>query len=173
MNPFPAVSTWHVPKRLLDESLAEMSLDGENGNEGICLWLGIRHDRERIATISHLVKLRGTGIRKSPANIQIAPELMREVHHAAMELNLILVGQVHSHGKLYGVDLSPVDIRYGVSVPYYLSVVAPDYAMNPHTQWEECGVHVFFPERGYVRVGASDVLSMESALSLRVLTVSQ
>ena len=66
-----------------------------------------------------------------------------EVHHAAQGIKRILVGQIHSHDRSYGVDLSWVDIKYGLSVPYYLSVVAPDYALNPETVWDDCGTHIY------------------------------
>jgi hypothetical protein len=172
MSLFPKISKWLVPERLLDESLAEMCLDGRNGDEGICLWLGVRNEQECTATISHLVRLRGSGIRKSPGNIQIEPRVMREVHHAAQELRLILVGQIHSHGRSYGVNLSYVDIKYGVSVPYYLSVVAPDYAMTAKTQWKDCGTHIYFPGTGYKRVSPGGVIAVQSSLNLAVVTVT-
>lgn len=171
MNLFPKVSKWLVPERLLDESLTEMRLDGQNGDEGICLWLGARNKQDSTATISHLVRLRGSGVRKSPANIQIEPQVMREVHHVAQDLGLILVGQIHSHGRYYGIDLSDVDIKYGVSVPYYLSVVAPDYAMTSNTRWEDCGTHIYFPGTGYARVNSDGVISVQPSLNLEVVTV--
>jgi hypothetical protein len=172
MSLFPKVSEWLVPGRLLEESLSEMRLDGQNGDEGICLWLGMRNEPECTATVSHLVRLRGSGIRKSPANIQIEPQLMREVHHAAQELGLILVGQIHSHGRYYGIDLSYVDVTYGVSVPYYLSIVAPDYAMNPKTRWEDCGTHIYFPGTGYARVNPDGIISVQPSANLEVITVT-
>ncbi len=155
MNFFPKVETWSVPESLLPASLAEMSQDGSRGNEGICLWLGVREDES--ARIQTLVKLRGPHIHKSPANIQIEPELMRDVHHAAQELGLVLIAQIHSHGKYYGVDLSAVDHRYGISVPYFLSIVAPEYAMNPTTRWGDCGVHIYQPGKGYVRSNRTEI----------------
>jgi hypothetical protein len=155
MNFFPKVETWSVPETLLQASLAEMSQDGVRGNEGICLWLGTREGG--IARIDTLVSLRGPRIHKSPANIQIEPELMRDVHHAAQELGLVLVAQIHSHGEYYGIDLSPVDLLYGISVPYFLSIVAPDYAMNPKTSWDDCGVHIFLPGKGYIRLDKTKI----------------
>jgi hypothetical protein len=171
MSLYPKVSKWLMPHDLLSASLAEMCIDGAKGNEGICLWLGIRDEDRETATISHLVKLRGPGIRKSPANIQIDPELMREVHHAAQALDRILVGQIHSHGREYGIDLSYVDIKYGISVPYYLSIVAPDYAMTPDTFWADCGTHIYLLAAGYVRVDPAGILS-ESSIPLSILTIS-
>ncbi len=172
MNFFPKVERWFVPEGLLSGSLAEMSQDGARGNEGICLWLGTREIE--IARIQTLIKLRGPMVRKSPANIQIQPELMREVHHAAQELGLVLVAQIHSHGEYYGVDLSPVDLRYGISVPYFLSVVAPDYGMNPSTQWPDCGVHICLPGTGYVRLDNAEIskrIAIDRSGELSELTI--
>jgi proteasome lid subunit RPN8/RPN11 len=172
MTPFPKVSKWRVPEDLLLESLKEMSLDGENGNEGICLWLGLRNEAEEMATISHVVKLRGSGVIKSPAQIQIKPELMREVHEAAYNAGTILIGQIHSHGTEYGVRLSYVDVRYGIAIPYYLSVVAPHYALRFETNWQECGVHVYLPNRGYSLAEASKIIVVDKRLSLTTLTIN-
>ena len=151
MSFFPVVRRWLVPPTLLQVSLSEMALDGAEGNEGICLWLGVRYGDET-ATVTHAVKLRGDGVIKSPANIRVTPELMREVHAYAKGVGKQLVGQIHSHGNEYGVDLSFVDVKYGVSVPYYLSVVAPSYALDAATTWDDCGVHTYLPDQGFIRV---------------------
>ncbi len=173
MNYFPKIDKWHIPRDVLGKSLEEMSLDGVRGNEGICLWLGSRND-DGNATITHMALLRGPRIVKSPANIQIAPELMREVHETARENGLTLVGQIHSHGRGYGVSLSYSDRTYGISVPYYLSLVAPDYAMNKATKIEDCGVHVSLPKKGYVRLNVKQVKSsvlIEAGRSVTILTI--
>jgi proteasome lid subunit RPN8/RPN11 len=173
VNFFPVVHQWKLPGELLPVSLQEMALDGRVGNEGICLWLGQRGE-DGIAVVSHAVKLRGCGIWKSPVNIRIAPELMREVHQYARALGVILVGQIHSHGPYHSVDLSPTDLRYGVSVPYYLSLVAPDYSLRAETQWRDCGVHIFAPGSGYRRVCDNQIpelLLVDSALPLQEVTI--
>lgn len=153
---FPRVDRWRVPPGVVRSSLEEMALDGETGDEGICLWLG-DNDEQGGATISQLVRLRGPGIVKSPANIQIAPELMRQVHEVAQDLGVTLVGQIHSHAPWHGVSLSFVDRQYGISAPYYLSIVAPDYALNAETTLDDCGVHVFVAGSGYVRLTSDQV----------------
>jgi len=173
MNYFPKVDRWHIPFDALQTSLEEMALDGAEGNEGVCLWLGNKDDGGD-ATISHAVLLRGPGIVKSPANIQIAPELMRQVHEVVRELDLTLIGQIHSHGSDYGVSLSFVDRRYGISVPHYLSVVAPDYALRLGTTIQDCGVHVFMPGTGYVGLTRKQVkkcILIESHRSIETLTI--
>lgn len=171
MSVYPKISEWRVPSSLLSKSLVEMRTDGNDGNEGICLWLGLRYEEKETAEISHVVRLRGPGVSKKPDQIQIHPELIRDVHYAAQKLDRILVGQIHSHGTAYGIGLSSVDIEYGISVPYYLSVVAPHYALRPKTEWKHCGVHVYVPQRGYLRVPSSKIIIVERSLPLEVLTV--
>lgn len=150
MNYFPKIHKWVIPGVALKKSRLEMATDGRFGNEGISLWLGTKERGE--ARLTHLVFLRGDGVRKTPVNIEVAPELMRQIHEKAEALSIILIGQIHSHGGYHGVDLSPTDHLYGVRVPYFLSVVCPDYAQTDSTTITDCGVHVFLPQQGYVRL---------------------
>lgn len=173
MNYFPKIDKWHIPEDAFSKSLEEMALDGVRGDEGICLWLGNREDNGN-ATVTHIVLLRGPGIAKSPVNIRIAPELMREVHQVAREHDVTLVGQIHSHGHDYGVSLSHTDRKYGISVPYYLSLVAPDYALKEPAKIEDYGVHVFLPKNGYARLDARQVkrsILLEVDRSVSTLTI--
>jgi hypothetical protein len=135
--------------------MAEMAIDGRDGNEGTCFWLGKRAKGE--AEVSHLIFLRGDGIHKSPLNVRVSAELMREVHERAEALGLTLVGQIHSHSSLCGVDMSASDHAYGVSVPFFLSIICPDYAQDSGTTLLDCGVHVCLPGRGYVRLHRKEV----------------
>lgn len=147
---FPPVEAWVLPMRAFQQSLQEMARDGREGNEGVALWLG--RQSSTIAEITHVVGLRGSGVIKRPDQLHIASWLVNEVTRLAVALNLSLIGQIHSHGNEYAVDLSPTDRAYGIAVPYYLSVVAPDFGMNNSTQIAECGVHVFEPGLGYRRL---------------------
>jgi hypothetical protein len=155
MNFFPKVNRWFLPANLLEQSLAEMAIDGRQGNEGTCFWLGRRGGGK--ADVTHLVFLRGDGVRKSPLNVRVTEHLMREMHERAETLGLMLVGQIHSHGGCCGVDMSESDHAYGVSVPFFLSIICPDYAQNPRTTLLDCGVHVCLPRRGYVRLLQKEV----------------
>jgi len=137
------------------DSLREMAQDGSQGNEGIVLWLGRRHDNE--ATVTHLVGLRGPGIMRQPDLLIIEPWLLNEVTDVTIELKVALVGQIHSHGDWHGVNLSITDRRRGIAVPYYLSIVAPSYATDPSTRIEDCGVHVYEPATGYRRLSAVEI----------------
>jgi hypothetical protein len=151
---FPAVESWRIPEAAIPEVLAEMAIDGREGNEGIVLFLG--RENLTVAEVTHFVKLRGRGIQKRPWQIRIDAGLLNEVTDVAIENKVRLIGQVHSHGPGYGLDLSPTDRAYGIKTAYYLSLVAPDYALSsaPIHQW---GVHIFREERGFVRLSVAEV----------------
>jgi hypothetical protein len=144
---------WRLPKAAIEDSLDEMAHDGDSGDEGIVLWLG--KDTGEIADITHLIRLRGPLVERRKNYINIHPALFNDVADIAIELGLRLVGQVHSHGPGYGVDLSPTDRIYGIHVPSYLSLVAPDYARTgaPLHDW---GVHVYTDEAGYIRLSGDE-----------------
>jgi hypothetical protein len=140
-----------------------MARDGLLGNEGVALWLGRRGNGR--AEVTHLVALRGRGVIKRPDQLVLQPQLVNDVTDLAIKLGVTLVGQIHSHGKLYGTDLSYADRTFGITVPYFLSLVAPDYALRPQTRLEECGVHLFEPGVGFRRLPPAE-------LSRRVFLVS-
>ncbi len=155
MNSFFSPTTiWRIPKTVLADSLQEMSIDGERGNEGIVLWLG--RDECSTAEVTHLIKLRGPLIRKRPDQIYIDSALFNDVADLAIAHNVRLLGQIHTHGAGYSLDLSPTDRAFGLQVPYYLSLVAPDYGRS-HVPITSCGVHVFHPGKGYVRLRPAEV----------------
>ncbi len=155
MNYFPKIDRWHIPEAALAKSVEEMAIDGRDGNEGTCFWLGRRADRE--AEVSQLVLLRGNGISKKPFNIRISPDLMRQVHEQAERQGLVLLGQIHSHSGRCGVDMSESDHAYGITAPYLLSIICPNFAQDPMTKIVECGVHVCLPARNYVRLSRKQV----------------
>jgi hypothetical protein len=174
MNYFPKINKWIVPEAALSRSREEMAVDGLRGNEGISLWLGTKQRAE--ARLTHLVFLRGAGVYKSPFNIQITPELMREAHEKAQAVGAILIGQIHSHSPQCRVDLSPTDHAYGVRVPYFLSIVYPDFAQSESTTISDCGVHVFLPDKGFVRLSNKKVtkqIVVDSQLPVEILIVGQ
>jgi len=149
-NPyFSPTRIWRIPQAAIDDSRDEMARDGAKGHEGIVLWLG--KDSAEFAEVTHLIRLRGPLVEKRKNFINIHPALLNDVADVAIEHGLRLVGQVHSHGPGYGVDLSPIDRTHGIQAPSYLSLVAPDYARTrvPVHDW---GVHVYTCEAGYVRV---------------------
>jgi hypothetical protein len=172
MSYYPQVERWTIPRRALELSREEMASDGRHGDEGIALWLGTKKEGE--ARITHVTFLRGPAVLKSPANIQVHPELMRAVHEAALDAGVILVGQVHSHSADYGVNLSPSDHAYGFHVPYFLSIVWPNYAQTASTTLADCGVHIFLPEKGYKRLsrlGVARKIALAPRAKVKVLIV--
>jgi hypothetical protein len=135
---------WRLPPQTFGLSFAEMARDGVHGNEGVALWLGRRE--EAVVAVTHVLALRGPGVIRRPDYLSISAELMNDVTDVAIDQEAYLIGQIHSHPLGYGVDLSQADKRYGISVPGYLSVVAPDFAQRPDTPVAACGFHIF--ERG-------------------------
>lgn len=144
---FSKTTKWKISETVLPDSFGEMALDGEFGNEGIVLWLG--RDQGASAEVTHLVKLRGPLIYKCPNQIRIHSALFNEVADVAIEHNVRLLGQIHSHGAGFDLDLSFSDRSYGLQTPYYLSLVAPNYARFV-VPVSACGVHVFKPTRRYL-----------------------
>lgn len=152
-NFFKDTAIWRIPASAIDDCLTEMSRDGVDGNEGIVLWLG--RDVDEVAEITHLIRVRGPLVDKRPALINIHPSIFNEIADIAIAEKVRLVGQVHSHGPGYGVDLSETDREYGIQVDSYLSLVAPDYGQTqePIHRW---GVHVFVAGTGYQRLSEAD-----------------
>lgn len=168
---FPFVDKWHLSRSVLRESFADMRLDGISGNEGSCLWLGKRLNGS--ALITSIVVLRGRGIRKEPAFLHVTDDLMFEVADVAAAHDEIILAQIHSHGPGYGVDLSHTDHRYGIRVPYFVSIVAPDYAYRD-VSLGNCGVHIFEPDKGYRRLEldeTKDRFVIDDTLESTLLTV--
>lgn len=152
---FPHIDRWRIPAAVFAASLAEMARDGAEGNEGVALWLGTREGGE--ARVTHAVALRGLGVVRLPDHLSLPAAALNEVADVTIALGVTLLGQIHSHGPGYGVDLSRIDHVGGIRVPWFLSAVAPDYALRPTTRIEDCGVHVFEPDRGYRRLPAREL----------------
>lgn len=172
MTYFPKPDRWLIPHAAWTEAFKEMARDGLNGNEGVALWLGKHGDGT--ATITHVVKLRGRDVHRQPALLEIGADTMNEVTDLTIEYAATLVGQIHAHGQGYGTDLSLTDRRYGIAVPGYLSLVAPDYAMRPSTSVVECGVHVFKAGFGFRRLSNDEVerrIEVTDSADVQVVTV--
>jgi hypothetical protein len=172
MNYFFVPSAWKIPETALQRSLEEMAIDGAVGREGVTMWLG-SYERET-ASITHVAVLRGPGVRKAPKFLQISSDLVNDLTDVAIERGLTLIGQIHSHGAYFGTDLSPTDRLNGISVPGYLSVVAPDYAMRPATTISECGVHIFEQRTGWRRFSPPEItqrIRMTRGIAVPVLVV--
>ncbi len=162
MSLYEPVQRWCVPSNLLPESIATMAPDGRIGNEGMVLWLGRLGNKE--ATITHLVTLPDRWITKRPDYLQVAPVALSALLDYADPHGVSLIGQIHSHPGTF-VDLSLPDRRYGISAPYYLSVVAPHYAQRPNTTWNDCGIHQYIPDLGFRRLLSHEVRERITVLS--------
>ena len=138
------------------------------------MWLGSRG--EDVAVVTHVARLEGPGIRKGPDRLIISADLVNELTDAAIEHRLTLVGQIHSHGAWHSTDLSLTDKRYGIAVPGFLSIVAPDYALRPNTKMEDCGIHVFLPPAGWSRLSREQIgqrIVITPAVSVPLLVVGK
>jgi len=174
MSFYPPVESWLLPRAALDASMREMAIDGRLGREGVALWLGKREGGS--AAVSHVVVLRGPGVIKRRDLLQISADLLNDVTDVAIELGLMLVGQIHSHGLEFGTNLSNTDRRYGIMVPDYLSVVAPDFALRNSTTITDCGVHVFVAGSGYRRFPTNEIIQrvhVSDVSEVPVLTVGK
>ncbi|MBI3894359.1 MAG: hypothetical protein HY313_00360 [Acidobacteria bacterium] len=154
MSLYEKIKHWRMPTNTLSASLQAMAPDGLRGNEGIVMWLG--RSASNVATITHLVTFAEHLLRKRPDFLEIPPSTMSRLTDLAETLEVSLIGQIHSHPGTF-IDLSIPDRRYGISAPYYLSVVAPHYAQRPDTDWRDCGVHQFIPRAGFRRVSNVEV----------------
>jgi len=94
---------------------------------------------------------------KRPDLLVVSPWLLNEVADVALQLSVSLIGQIHTHGSGYDIDLSRTDRARGIAVPYFLSVVAPDYGLRSDIGIADCGVHVFEPGLGYRRLSTREV----------------
>lgn len=174
MRFFSPVERWLIPESAWAESLREMARDGQLGNEGIALWLGRRGGGQ--SEVTHVLALRGSRIVKRPDLLVVDASLLNDVTDLAVELNVALVGQIHSHGEGYGTHLSPSDRQNGVRIPGYLSIVAPGYGLVPNTRIDDCGVHVFAEGGGFRRYSPAEVserVMVSEGLSVPVLIVGK
>jgi proteasome lid subunit RPN8/RPN11 len=174
MSFYPPVESWTLPRGTLEASLDEMAIDGRLDREGVALWLGKREGGA--AAVSHVVILRGRGVAKRRDLLEISADLLNDVTDVAIDLGVMLVGQIHSHAPGYGTDLSLTDRRCGIMVSDYLSVVAPDFALRPDTLITDCGVHVYVTGRGYRRLSSAEVsrrINVVNAAEVPVLTVGK
>lgn len=166
---FPEVRSWAIPASALEAVFAEMRADGAlRGTEGIALWFG---RRERDVRISHVVLLRGPGVVREPDFVQISDALLNDVTDEAIRLGVQLIGQVHSHGPFATTGLSWIDKTGGVRVPFYLSLVAPDFAAGA-PEIATCGAHVFEPASGWRRMSVVEVRERVTIVAGAVATVT-
>jgi hypothetical protein len=101
--------------------------------------------------------LRSDALVKREDHLQIPSAMMNEVTDHCIAEDGILLGQIHSHGPGYGVDLSYADHYLGIRAPGFLSLVCPDFGTRAGTRWDDCGVHLFEGARGFRRMGQGEI----------------
>lgn len=134
------IDSWLLPSDLISRSVKIMRPNGQHGCEGLALWLG-RMAGSR-AEVTHAVDIFGPGFRAAPLQLQLSPQAMVRLTDLSAELDLFLIGQIHSHPGLF-LDLSIADCAYGIRRQNYLSLVCPYYAQRDITTPLQCGVHIF------------------------------
>ena len=97
---FSKVTKWAFPADALEVAFSELRLDGVRSTEGIALWLG--HRSAGIASVTHMVYLRGSGLLKTEYHIRVSHDLFNEVTDSAINLGKTLIGQIHSHPRRRG-----------------------------------------------------------------------
>jgi proteasome lid subunit RPN8/RPN11 len=152
---FSVPARWALTDYVWQQSFDDMALDGAMGREGVALWLGHIDGETAVATLT--VLLRGPGVIKRHNQLAISAGLMNMVTLAALKIELILVGQIHSHSPLASTDLSYPDRHMGITDTGYLSLVAPNFAQGP-TELTDCGVHVHEGAEGWRRLPHHEIL---------------
>jgi hypothetical protein len=154
-GPYRCAERWLLADGLFDAVLRELSIDGLRHREGVAFFLG--HHVGPEAHVTHLIALRGERLVKREDHLCIPAALMNEVTDHAIAQAGVLLGQVHSHGPGYGVDLSYPDHYFGIRAPGFLSLVCPDFGLHSETCLEDCGVHVFDAPRGFRRMRTGEI----------------
>jgi hypothetical protein len=154
-SPYRCAERWLLADGLFDAVLQELAIDGLCGQEGVAFLLGRHQGIE--GHITQLIVLRGAKLVKREDHLHIPSALMNEVTDHVIAHDGVLLGQVHSHGPSYGVDLSYADHYYGIRAPGFLSLVCPDFGLTPGTRLEDCGVYVFEAPKGYRRMQMPEV----------------
>lgn len=155
MTPYRSAERWLLAQGLFQAAINEMAVDGRFDREGVAFFLGRPRGPE--AHITHLCSLRGGKVNKSINHLQIDAALMNEVTDLSVAEDLTLLGQIHSHAPGYGTDLSLADHFFGIRVPGFISLVAPDFGLRSETRLVDCGVHVFDTPNGFRRLGVAEL----------------
>lgn len=134
------LDSWLLPPDLISRSVTIMRPNGRRGCEGLALWLG--RMAGRCAEVTHAVDMHGPGFSAAPLQLQLSHRALIRLTDLCGELDLFLIGQIHSHPGLF-LDLSLADCTYGIRRQDYLSLVCPYYAQHDTTILKQCGVHVF------------------------------
>lgn len=147
---YAEISHWYMPKSAFQSTVKSLARHGREGREGIVFWLGKRHESQ--ADILHIVTIPSSKMEHTSLFLDVPPETLNLVTDISSRYGVAIVGQAHSHPSGYPVDLSITDRTHGFNIPYFLSVVVPDFGQKPGTKIWDCGIHVYYPGRGYERL---------------------
>ena len=170
---FPRTTYWVISRGLVEGTMVELARYGREGREGIVFWLG-RRDGET-AHITHAVFARGGGVTSTRNLLEVSAELLNGVGTLCDELELVWVGQAHSHGGRW-TGMSLPDRTLGATSPYFLSVIVPFFANDRRTTIADCGVHLMDPAAGWrtlTREEIANAITVDPNGSAMVLTVGE
>lgn len=154
---YPRIRQWNLSRQIFDKGLEALSREGMEGSEGIVFWLGRRHDG--IADITHLVTVPRSKFIHTFVSLTVPPETINAITDICVNEAVAIIGQAHTHPPGYPTDLSVSDRLGGFTIPYFLSVVVPDFAQTKIDSIFGCGVHVYYPKIGYKRLSYKEVLN--------------
>lgn len=165
---FPTTRRWVLGQSVIDTTMAELARTGRDRREGIALWLGQRN--AETARVSHVVRLRGSGLVARGDLLEVSAHLFNEVGDVCADLNLVWLGQAHTHGGSW-TGMSRTDRRFGPSTPSFLSVIVPHFAEDDRTTLADCGIHLLDPSTGWKTLDRDEMesrivvdLNVESAV---------
>lgn len=134
---YTQVTAWAIRRSVLEQTIAALQEDGKRGREGIVFWIGTRQNGR--AEIRAAIVPAGPGVVKRPDFLRVSDRVMAAISELLDPPHSVLVGQIHTHRL--GVRHSPVDDKYIIDTPGYLSVVVDRYALVPSLDPGTWGVH--------------------------------
>ncbi len=124
-----AVTTAHLPRAVLEQTVDELRTFGRRGNEGFALWLGtITADRARIEQC--LVPQQNSIQSEDGVGYFIESQTLFAINRYLSERQLRLIAQVHSH-PTEAYHSSTDDAYAVVTAEGGFSLVVPDFARGP------------------------------------------
>lgn len=149
---FARIQRFMLPAQLLEATVEHLRAEGQFRVESIVFWAG-RVDG-LLATMTHLVVPRGSGVFKHPLQVRVSEDVIAEVCELLDPPHLVLLGQVHTH--MGAAFHSPTDDRYSLDTPGYLSLVVPDFAREDASHWTDWAFHECDGHGAFRRLSASE-----------------
>lgn len=129
-SPLAFVTTFCIPRRLLDQTLDVLRDAGRHGHEAFVVWGGTVGDNQKILTFATAMAPAQTAHKTDNGLlVTVDGNALFEVNRALFHRSEILAGQVHSHpADAYHSD---TDDHYPlVTLAGALSLVVPAFAAN-------------------------------------------